>query len=87
MSQGRPYPHVIVQVTVETDTGSSQVVARLESDGHGLFTVALPPGTYELEALPREGAGPRSLAGPQPTWAVVEPGAFARAIVDVDAGL
>lgn len=87
VSQGRPYPHVIVQVTMETDTGSSRAVVRLESDGHGLFTVALPPGTYELEALPREGAGPRSLAGPQPTWVVAEPGAFARAIVDVDSGV
>jgi len=76
--QGRPYPSVTVQVTARGGADDGRVVARIKPDAEALFTIPLPPGTYELKPLV-----PKNGPWPQPTTVVVGTGRFSRALVSV----
>lgn len=47
-----PCPDLPVQATIAVLNASTEQVAQVHSDGLGLFTVFLPPGTYTLQPEP-----------------------------------
>jgi hypothetical protein len=57
-------PRVVAGAVLTVRGGDGSEVARVTTDGSGLFRIALPPGDYTLEAAPVEGF--MSAPGPQP---------------------
>ncbi len=72
---GRPY-HAAT-ILVQAKSGANAIL-RTKPSTDGLFTIALPPGTYVLTPkVPKNGPWP------MPTTVVVKPGQFTRALVYV----
>ncbi len=72
---GRPY-HAAT-ILVQAKSGANAIL-RTKPSTDGLFTIALPPGTYVLTPkVPKNGPWP------MPTTVVVRPGEFTRALVYV----
>jgi hypothetical protein len=72
---GRPYSFATITVKAKSGT---QAVLSVKPASDGLFSIALPPGTYVLTPkVPKNGPWPL------PTTVVVKPGKFTRALVYV----
>jgi hypothetical protein len=72
---GRPYCAATILAKAKS---GAQAMRSAKPSSDGLFTMALPPGTYVLTPkVPKDGPMPLS------TTVVVKPGAFARAVVSV----
>lgn len=83
--QGTTCPElpVAAKITV-TPVGETALVGETVSDAHGKFTMALPPGTYELRAGSTNGA-PVPFAAPQTI--TVHTGQYSNVAIEMDSGI
>ena len=64
-------------------SGQGEVIALTRSDTDGHFRVAVPPGSYVVEAIPPNG----TTLTPKPVVVVVQPHEFAQVTVFLDTGI
>jgi hypothetical protein len=81
---GQPYPSTPIEVRAKTGQNAGAVVAKVTTTGRsGLFTVALPPGTYILTPLVPVNSEP----WPVPKTVVVKSGKYTRTVVYLEGRL